>query len=349
MEIYDAIDPRVVTAALRVLPEPPNYGLNAVLPDRTIDSIEFAIDQIRQTNRAARFRSYDAPVEIGPGPSFVRQTGELPPLGEGYLVGEYRRLLEEKLRGSNIDDRLLRFVLGYARRGFDAIKARMEVARGQVLSTGKFTLVSEGGLHGLEADFGVPNTNFVNPVAAWTDTANANLIRDITAWTDLAEEASGIRPDSMVAGRQATSLAMQNAGIRQLYGNAFGAAQQLSIGQVNQVLAALDLPQFAVDADGKPVRPTRVDVDGTTVSTFPTDKVALFPSNQLGGTLWGPTFEALELAATGLIEATEAPGLIALAMRDGNPGKLFTVVNAVGMPVLEQPSALVVAEIDEAA
>src|SRR5687767_422463 len=294
MELYDLIDPRVITAFVRALPEDPQYTLNGVLPDREIDDIQFAIDDITSINRAAHFRAYDAPVEIGKGPSMVRTEGEIPAIGEGYLVGEYARLLQEQLRGSDISDPMLRAVLSYAQRGIAAIRARMEIARGQVLSTGKFTLTGEGGLT-LSADFGVPDGNFVAPTLDWSN-PSANIVQDITNWVDVGEAASGIRADSMVAGRVAAAQAMQNTGLRNLYGNSFGAAQQLTIGQVNQVLAAQDLPTFAVGADGRPVRPAKVTAVAsngteTTVDTIPTGSVILFPAGQVGETLWGPTFE----------------------------------------------------------
>lgn len=349
MEIYDLIDPRVVTAFARTLPEDPNYTLNGVLPDREIPDIQFAIDDITSINRAAHFRAYDAPVEIGKGPQMVRTTGEIPAIGEGYLVGEYARLLQEQLRGSDISDEMLRLVLARAQRGVAAIRARMEVARGQVLATGKFELSGEGGLV-LEADFAVPDTNFVAPALDWSN-PSANIVADLTNWADVGEAASGIRPDSMIGGRVATAQAMQNTGLRNLYGNSFGAAQQLTMTQVNQVLAAQDLPTFALREDGRPVRPAKVTTVATNgtetvVDTFPTGAIAMFPAGQVGETLWGPTFEALELAATGQIEAQEAPGIIAMAMREGNPGKVFTVVNATGLPVLNKPAALVIGSND---
>lgn len=342
MEIYDLIDPRVITATLRQLPEDPRYRLNVALPDIETQSIEYAIDEITAANEAATFRAFDAPVEIGQEPGLVRRTGELPALGRGYLIGEYRRLLQEQLRGSNISEEMTRLVLDRGARGVAAIRARMEVARGQLLSTGKFTLAGEGGLYGLEADFGVPGGHKVTAGTAWSD-PTANIIAQIQAWTDLAEADSGHRPEYMVAGRTAMAEALGNTVLRNYYGNAFGAAPQLSVAQVNEVLSAHDLPIFLVDPDtGRAVRPAKVNVAGVSTDTFPTDKVALFPAD-VGSTLWGPTFEALELAAEGRIEAQETPGIVGIAMREGNPGKIFSTVNATALPVLAKPDALIIA------
>lgn len=354
MDIFDLIDPFELTAAARTLPEDPRYTLNGALPDQVVPSIEYEISEVTSTNTAARFRSWDAPVELGTGPTFTRKRGEMPPLGEGYVVGEYLRLLEEQMRGSNIEQALQDAALNKVRQGVGAIRARMEVARGQVLSTGAFTLSGEGGLHGITADFEVPAGNFVSAATDWSDTAGADITGDLTEWVQRGEDESGFRPDRMIVGRSVAPFLMNNEALRAIFANAFGASLQLSLTQVNQVLASLDLPTIALTADGRPVRPAKVAVRATdnastsNVDTFPANMVALYPDAMLGRTLWGPTFEGLELASTGVLEARDAPGIIALTYKQGNPGQLLTVVNAVGLPVLDTPSGLVVGTVTAA-
>jgi hypothetical protein len=338
MEFFDLIDQAAVTGAVRQLPEPPTTQFDAYLPDVTVPSIDFAIESITDNNKAARFRSYDAPVEIGDGPSLVRTSGEIPALGEGYLVGEYKRLLEEQLRGADISDALLAAALNKVARGFKRIKNRVELARGQVLTTGKFTLSGEGRLH-LEADFGVPTSNFVTPGVAWSP--SVDISTDIATWAALAE----IAPDVMLCGDLALAKILKSEELRNQYGNAYGAPNGLTVAQANQVLVERGLPAIV------PVRRTRIEVPdpetGSYVAadTFPRNKIAMFPQGFLGDTKWGTTFEALEMAAASMIEATEAPGLVATVMREGNPGKVFTVVNAVAIPTLENPASLVVATV----
>ena len=342
MEFFDIINQAAVTAAVRQLPEPPTTQFEQYLPDNTVASIEFEIERITDNNRAARFRSYDAPVEIGPGPSLVRTAGEIPALGEGYLVGEYKRLLEEQLRGADISDALLAAALNKAARGFARIKNRMELARGQVLSTGKFTLEGEGRLH-LEADFGVPEANFVMPTVDWS--ASSDISGEIAEWAALAE----IAPDVMLVGDLALPKILKSEELRNQYGNAYGAPNGLNVEQANTALAGRGLPRIV------PVRRTRIEVPDpetgayTATDTFPRYGISMFPAGFIGETKWGTTFEALEMAAAGMIEATEAPGLVATVMREGNPGKVFTVVNAVGIPTLDNPASLVFANVDPAA
>lgn len=337
MELFDNFDHQGITLAARLIPEPATTQLNAYLPDVTTASIDWEIESITDENRAARFRSYDAPVEIGAGPSLVKQSGEIPALGEGYLVGEYRRLLEEQLRGADISDALLQAVLGKVRRGVKVIRNRVELARGQVLSTGKFTLAGEGRLH-LEADFGVPTSNFVTPDIAWGP--SVDIVGELAEWAALAE----IAPAAMLVGDLALPKLLASEELRNMYGNSFGTPNQLSVAQVNQVLAERGLPAIV------PVRRNRIQVPNpetgayTDTDVFPRDHIAMVPP-ETGRTVWGTTFEALELVAAGIVEAQEAPGIVATVMREGNPGKVFTAVNAVSMPVLSEPASLVVADV----
>lgn len=339
MELLDNFDHAGITLAARILPEPATTALNAFLPDVTTPSIDWEVQNIRDENRAARFRSYDAPVEIGKGPSLVRQSGEIPAVGEGYLVGEYRRLLEEQLRGADITEGLRNAVLNKVQRGVRVIRNRVEIARGQVLSTGKFTLAGEGRLY-MEADFGVPDDNFVTPAVAWAP--SVDIVGELTEWAALAE----IGPEAMLVGDLALLKLLASEELRNMYGNAFGTPNQLSVNQVNQVFAERNLPAIV------PVRRNRIQVQDpvtgadTEVDTFPRYGIAMVPP-AAGRTVWGTTFEALELVQAGIVEANQAPGIVATVMREGNPGKVFAAVNAVAMPVLSEPNSLVFADVED--
>lgn len=336
LDLYEAVNPVALTAIARTEPEDPMYRLNVALPDQEVPNIEFVIDQLKKRNRAAKFRSYDAPVELSKSDPFIRQTGEIPALGTGYLVGEWQRLLQEQLRGAAIDPQLFDFATSYTRRGVAEIRARAEVARGQVLSTGKFTLTGEGGLV-LEADFGVPGDNQATADNLWSDTVNADIIGDLTAWQKHVHDEYGVWVDTMILGKDLVPYVLNNQKLRGVSLAAIGITGSLTVDYVNQTLSSHNLPTIAVDATGRPVRPTRVDVDDSFVDTYPANKVTLYKAGALGSTLWGPTFDALEFAARGMIDARDTPGIIAWVGTEGNPGKKYTVVDAAAIPVIEQP------------
>lgn len=341
-EIYEHVDPVRLTAAIRVLPEDPDFQLNRFLPDVVNDQIRFTIDELTHLVRTASFRAYDAPVKIGRRDSMVRRTGEMPALGTGYPLGEYARLLQQQLRGADASE-IVGGTNADARRGIEEIRARMELARGQALSTGAVTLTDEDGLT-LEADFSVPGGQLdVAPAEPWTD-PDANIIADLTGWADLMESNGGPRPQEFLAGRGVTAHILANNRLRSQFGTVFGTPDQLGPTDVNRVLERLDLPTIALGANGRPIRPARVEHNGTVTDTYPADKITLLPGGgSLGQTRWGPTVEALELAAENRMALADTPGVIALVLKSANPASITTVVNAVGLPLIEKPKAMLVA------
>lgn len=343
--IYDLADPVELTASVRVLPEQPNFNLTTFLPNVESQQIRFSITDLEHLVRTASFRSYDAPVAIGKRGSLTKRQGALPALGRGFVLGEYARLLQEQLRGMDASE-IVGGIDADAKRGVEEIRARMELARGAVLSTGKFTLTDEDGLT-LEADFNVPSgqLNTAPSGAAWTSHSTATITTDLLAWSDTVEAASGERPGTFVAGRTVIGHILANADLRNQYGTLFGTPNQLGVSQVNQVLDNLDLPTIAIDpTTGKAVRPAKVIHDGSTVDTYPADKITLLPSNPIGETRWGPTVEALELVEAGRMVLQDTPGVIALALKEANPASITTVVNAVGLPIIQRPKAMLVGD-----
>lgn len=342
--IYDEVDPVELTATLRVLPEPPNFQLNQFLPDVLSQQIRFTITDLEHLVRTATFRSYDAPVAIGKRGSFTKRQGALPALGRGFVVGEYARLLQEQLRGIDSSE-IVGTVEDDAKTGVEEIRARMEAARGQVLSTGKFSLVDEDGLT-LEADFNVPGgqLNVAPTGPTWVNHSTAVIPTDLEAWADAVEAASGERPTQFIAGRSVLGNMYANEKLIKQYATVFGSPDKLGAAQVNQLLDNRDLPTIALGADGRPLRPAKVLTDGSTVDTYPADSITLLPPTPIGETRWGPTVEALELVQAKRMVLQDTPGVIALALVDANPASLTTVVNAVGCPLIKRPKAMLVAK-----
>src|SRR4051794_16899246 len=105
--IYDLVLPSLLTGYIREVPIPATFNLNQYLPDREIHDIEAMWDVVTRTNRAAKFRAYDAETPIGKRDSMTRSRVLLPPVGEKRVLTEYERLQLERLRGGNNIDRLI--------------------------------------------------------------------------------------------------------------------------------------------------------------------------------------------------------------------------------------------------
>src|SRR5690606_13949311 len=202
--ILDIVDPAALTAFVREVPQPANQILNRFLPDRTIGDIEAAFDRVTRVNRAAKFRTYDAETPIGQRDTLSRERVMLPPIGQKTVVGEYERLKLEQLRsGGTATSALVDAIYDDAALNTRAVRARMELARGDVLADGKFTLTGENGLT-LETDWGVPLDNFVASSSPWSD-PDAPILADLRSWVQDYVDVNGERPGVMLTSEQVYS------------------------------------------------------------------------------------------------------------------------------------------------
>lgn len=341
MIIDDLVDPAELTGFVREIPYPANFTLNAFLPDRTFDDIEAVINQVTRTNRAAKFRAYDAETPIGKRDAFTQRRVLLPPLGQKTVITEYERLQLERLRGAN-EDRIVNAVYDDAEINTRATQARMELARGDVLVDGKFTLAGENGLT-LEADYGLAVGQLVTPAGAvWSNHATATVLSDLRTWADAYTDTAGEPPAALVTSRTVVSHALQNAEIRALVGSLNGTPNIVTRGQLNAALEAHGLPPFIEYS-------TKVDVDGVTTAVLPADRVIFLPADptSLGYTAWGITAEALELIGRDDFDfnVEDAPGLVSCVIKEGDPIRTWTKVAGTGMPVIVDATKLMVADV----
>jgi hypothetical protein len=345
MIIDEYIDPAVLTGFVRDVPTPINLILNQYLPDRQINDIEAAMDQVTRTNRAAKFRAWDSEVPTSKRDSFQRTKVSLPPLGVKLPIGEYERLMLERIRtGGDNRNAYVEAIYNDAEQLSREVRNRMELARGDVLTDGKFTLTGENGLT-IEADFGLPAGNLVSPSIAWNDVDNATPLGNYKTWTDAYVDLNGEMPGVGLTSRKVVNNLLLSAEIRALFdrGNAVaGPPNLVTPQQLNTVLTAYGYPPLAT-------YDTRIDVDGTATRPIPEDRLIFLPSDpaSLGFTAWGITVEALELATgqnPGLL-FTDLPGLVGVVMKEGDPLRVWTKVGAVGMPLITDPRRLMVADV----
>ncbi len=335
--LYDLVDPAELTGYVRELPVPAEIGLNRYLPDREIDDIEAIIDRVSRTNRAAKFRAWDAETPVGKRDSFSRDRVGLPPLGQKTMIGEFERLQLQRLQGASTDA-LTRAIYDDVDLNARAVQIRVELARGDVLTDGKFTLTAENGLT-IECDFAVPGTHIVSTAVSWATHASADVVGDLQTWLDVYEDDGG-PCGRIVVSKTVLRHMLQNAGLRAL-ANANGIIpSQINQTQLNSLLEVNGLPPIEV-YNG------RFDVDGVTTRAIPVDKICFLPENpaDLGYTAWGMTAEALELVEAQKLSLEAAPGLVAVVMKTDDPVSRWTKVGAVAMPIIVNPNRLLVADV----
>lgn len=338
----DLITPAELTGFVREVPTPANYTLNQFLPDVAVRDIEAVTRKLTKTNRAAKFRSYDAETPIGKRDKVDETRVALPPLGQKTVVGEEERIrLEQARLGGDGSAAMIEAIYDDAAINTTSVQARMELARGDVLLDGKVT-ITENGLVGLEADYGLSGTHVVAPGTLWSSPSSATPLADLLSWRQTYINDAGEPPGVLLTSSTVVANLLRNTDIRQLAGTIAGTPSIVTREVLNQIFAAHSLPAI-VEYD------TQIDVDGTTTRPLPADRVFLLPSNplSLGYTAWGITAEALEFVGgdNPQIDFEEAPGLVGVVLKEGDPVRTWTKVTAVGLPILTDPSKLFVADV----
>lgn len=345
--IFDGpVAPDALTEFVRNVPTPVNQVLNQILPDRTFPTNRLDVATLTKRGRTARFRAFDANVHVSQRDTATMKTVLLPPVSDSISMGELERLqLQFAQTGGTNVAALVNAIYDDATNLTRNVQRRMELARGDVLSDGKFTLTGEGGLV-MEADFGVPGGNLVTAGTLWSDTANANPLDDLFAWVYAynVTTGNGYDPGGMIISRSILNYLLQNTAVRTATGNILGLNSSVTRPQLDQALEARGLPPILYVYD------TQVDVDGTATRVLPANKVIFVPPNpaeNLGYTAWGVTATALELVNSSASDMTfeQAPGIVGVVDKDGPPYREMTYVDAIGMPVIENPYALFIATV----
>lgn len=299
------------------------FTLGQWLPNREVDDLTFRFVRGGEgLTDAATFRAYDAESPIGSRPGVSRVTGELPPISRKIRLGEYERLRQRKL-----DEAVGEAIMGDAERMVRSVAARLEVARGQALVTGKVT-ISENGVIA-EADYGRAAGHTVTAAATWaTDTTD--IIGHLNTWRDTYVANTGEEPGTILTSRKVFGYMLRNSAFRQLAATVAGTPTLVTADAVNNVLSAYGLPSITTyDA--------QVRVNGSAVRVIADDKLLLLPSsgaNQLGATLYGTTAESME-PDFGL--AGSEAGIVAGAYSTKDPVAVWTKAAAIALPVLANP------------
>ncbi len=332
--LYDVADPAVLTTIVRELPEPNGIGLNAILPDRLFDSAEAVWDVVSRTNRAAKFRAFDAESPIGKRDSAARKSAPMQPLSQKTVIGEWETLQRRAMQmGGNAASQLESEIYNEVRINADAVRIRAEYARGNTLVDGVFAIDENGVTESW--DYGVPGANIVTAAITWA-TATTDIPADINTWLDVWYAAGGGEAILTVSRAQLANM-LKNDKIRALGASNGVTPSVLSQNGLQTIFDGMNWPTIRVyDAS--------FDIDGSTTRVLAADKALLTPANplDLGFTAWGMTAEAIELAEAQRISIADAPGLVSVVMKTEDPVARWTKVGGTVLPVLTNPNRLMV-------
>lgn len=343
--VYEApVSPDDLTVFTRNVPLMQNLVLNRLLPDRTVNSNRVDFGTLTKNGRTAQFRVFDGPIHVSKRDTFTSQSVGLPPLSDSIGMGEYERLQLEfaRTQGGNTAA-LVNSIYDDATILTQNVLRRMELARGDALQDGKFTLAGEGGLT-MEADFSSGMLTYTAGTL-WSTVATADAIANLGTWVQAYIDQNGAPPGGMCLSRQTVSYMLQNAGIRQLAGNLIGTPTGVARTQLDAVLDNYMLPPISMIYDSSVLDP----VTGSSVRVLPQNKIIFLPPDgqTIGYTAWGVTATALELTSSSESDLSfqQAAGIVGVVEKQGPPYRQYVFVDAVGMPVIENPNLLMVATV----
>jgi len=298
------------------------------------NQVDFAT--ITRTNRVARFRAWDGALHVSKRDTGKENRVQLPPLSSSLSLGEYERLqLEFARNGGTNEQALARSIYNDGETLTNEVLNRLELAWGDLLTDGKFTMLSSEG--GLEADYSIPSDQLITTATAWTTTATAPALSDLIAATDLYTSRYGT-PGQLLTSRRVQRLMMQNTEMINAAVGAQTGRTRINLDELQNLLASEGLPQLAEAYDES------LDVDGTSTRVLADNKVVVLPPNldDLGRTAMGITATALELVSSSESDMAfeDAPGIVGVVEKVGPPYRQFTYVDACGMPVLTDSTRL---------
>ncbi|MFI8085941.1 major capsid protein [Kitasatospora sp. NPDC086009] len=335
--LLHGIDATEINAFARAVKTPADYELtNTVMPVRTINSVKWKTRRTSRRVLPAKYRAFDAAAPIAAREiTRIETEGQLPPLGQKYIVSELETILLNTSRGMDEGD-LVDEIYQDAAAHVLAIKSRAEIAAGDLLNDGKFTLTGENGIT-VEVDFQVPAANMPVAQVPWTD-PTANMLRDEMAWKEYLRSIGAPLPDRVLTSYKAAALMAGNDSYRAAYYNVAGSmlpTAMLAPDQVNVVRARYNLPPITIYDLQLPSEA------GGNARVLPENLFCMLPPNprEWAETQYGVTAEALVLSSGSnpAILKEEAPGIVITHGFTDDPPTVYTKASAVAMPVMYVP------------
>ena len=296
----------------------PNYIGDTIFPDRKTQN--FKAEYLRlaagsQLPTMALVHGLDTEAHIGSRPALERVTVEKLFIKEKINQTESLRQVLEN--GAFNDSALIDFVYDDWGRLAEGVRCRTEVAKMEVLSTGKMT-IKENGLN-FSVDFGVPNGNTGFDIDV--STPDKNVLAQIEEIVETARD-KGFTISGMVLSGSVLSKMLTNEGIsKAIYGGA-GAGAMVSRTQLVGLFNELTTQRFW----GK-------------------SKVSFLASynglQNFGVGLWGVTPEEEQL---GPWTAKSAEQFVTLTQwTEPDPTAVWSKASGLFVPVLPNPAGLFIA------
>ena len=328
-----------VLAYARSIPEEGNIGplFFPVLPTNEL-SFEYYQDQVL-INVSASVQAYGAEAQIGSREGVAKIAGEIPPIKRKIYLDE-RNLLALRREGAGDVERVRADLYNDIDNMVNAVYTRIEALRMTALALGMIQLNENGVI--LNVNYGVPAAQQVTLAGndRWSEAATRDIIGDIQTWTDAVENATGVRPTRALTSDVVRSLMLTDQTARDLIWGQVNDTRPVTMGQINNLLQTMDLPQI-----GFYNKRYRVQAEDGTFATqrfFPANMFVLLPEGKLGDTLMGPTAEAMLDVE---VEARNVSGIYANVTHDNEPPMVWTKAAATALPTFPAADSVFQAQV----
>lgn len=307
--------------------QPRNYVGLTLFPQTTVQELSFEYWKAQNLLPVmANVQAFGNEAEIASRDGAAKVSGEIPPIKRKIRLNE-RTLIALRREGAGDNELVRNQLFNDLDNMIDSVLARAEKMRMDAVANGQIAIVENGVI--MTVDYGVPSSHKVtlSGTDLWSDATNSKPIDDIQEWTEQVVSTSGIRPTRALTSNVVVSNLIKNAQVRTMIYGDNGGSRAVSLNQVNELLATLNLPRIATyDLQ---VRAQAEDGTISTVRFFPQNKFVLLPPDQLGETLSGPTAEAL---LDPEVDTREVAGIYAAVTQETDPPAIWTKAAATMIP-----------------
>lgn len=285
----------------------------------------------------ATVHALDTEAEIGSRPVF--DLGRVEKLLIKRKINQTERLQLLLENGALGNEEVVKYVFDDMRLMAESVKTRTEVAKMEVLSTGKMT-ISENNLT-LNVNYGVPSAHLGYTIDLSTPQKDA-LGQMMNIVDDAAD--AGYAITELVTSNKVIRKLTENEGIQRLLYGSVGVGTYAPMDRVRSLFGQV-LGFSTITANDERYRTQRADGSYETKRYFPADGmsfVAVPAAGSFGVGLWGPTPEEQEYGQYSEKSAQQFITITQWATPD--PVAVWTKASGMFIPVLPNPNGLYVAK-----
>lgn len=312
-----------------------NYKGDTLFPDIKTENLEAEYERLSEGMElptAAMVHAFDTEAAIGVRPAFEKVSIEKLLIKEKINQSErLSHLLNKGVRES----RLVDYVYDDMNRLANSVKTRTEIAKMEVMATGKMT-IKENNLD-MTIDYGVnKNKSFTD----WDDPTH-DILSDIAEAVAEAKEA-GYTVNAALTSDKIVGFMLKNDGIIKSIHGVNGAGMLVTKAQLSTLMNELFGIKVSTDEDMYAV-PTADNKGRTPKRFFPEDKFTLYVEGvggRVGTGLWGVTPEEERQGAFTSVNQKQFITISQWATPD--PVAEWTKASGVFIPVLPNPFSMVI-------